>query len=201
MKRARQSLGPPQKFSASLLWGQLLALQHWWWLMLSLWEQLLVESKPLWEATAHHFPQILTRRGAVPPSSRNQCMRGPGGPWELAGSLAPSNAGGCELLAAGIPHKLREAELMAISGHCWAAFASSVSVRAWLKRGWSNAKGCARSSKHPFEMAVEKNRQHPKHGHTTILGSGSNEVFSLYTILCLIIYKILFAFPATSSYF
>lgn len=42
----------------------------------------------------------------------------------------------------------------------------------------ANAKGCACSSKHPFEMGFEKNRQHPKHGRITNLGSGSNEVFS-----------------------
>lgn len=68
--------------------------------------------------------------------------------------------------------------LMQAAVSCWLQGShASVSQWAWLKWGWGNAKGCA-CSKHPFEMGFEKNWQHPKHGHTTNLDSGSSEVLS-----------------------
>lgn len=80
-------------------------------------------------------------------------------------------------------------------------FADNVSIRACLEQGSSRTQGRTRSAGScscPFEMGEENYRAPLKHGHATNLCGGIN-IFSSVFSLCLIIRKILLAFPAAAE--
>lgn len=87
------------------------------------------------------------------------------------------------------------------SGPVGQPFANNVSIRACLEQGSNRTQGRTRSAgscSHPFEMGEENYRAPLKHGHAANLCGGIN-IFSSVFSLCLIIRKILLAFPAAAE--